>query len=99
MTPDEWHHIASTFDGTTIRCYLNGIETDTNILSAIKSDNARLFIGQDGWGNIFNGTVDEVKIYSRALSVDEVRADYEAGLNGTAKSLTGTVIQALTLQE
>ncbi len=39
----------------------------------------------------FNGVVDEVKICNRALSVDEVRADYEAGLNSPAKSLTGTV--------
>jgi len=91
LTPGEWYHVAGTFDGTTIRCYLNGIETDTNLLSAIKSGNATLFIGQDGWGNIFNGIVDELKIYNRALTVDEVQADYEAGLNGPAKSLIGTV--------
>jgi len=69
---------------------LNGLETDTNLLSAIKSGNARLFIGQDGWGNIFNGVVDEVKIYNRALSVEEVRADYEAGFV-ELNSLSGTV--------
>ena len=73
----------------TIRCYLNRVETDTNLLSAIKSGNATLFIGQDGWGNIFNGTVDEVKIYNRALSVDEVRADYEAGFE-ELNSVSGT---------
>jgi len=72
MTPGEWYHIASTFDGTTIGCHLNGIETDTNQISAIRSSNARLFIGQDGWGNIFNGVVDKVKRYNRALSVEEV---------------------------
>ncbi|MFV9677897.1 MAG: LamG domain-containing protein [Methanosarcinales archaeon] len=72
MTPGEWYHIASTFDGTTIRCHLNGIETDTNQISAIMSSNARLFIGHDGWGNIFNGTIVELKMYNRALSVDEV---------------------------
>jgi hypothetical protein len=90
LTPGEWYHIAGTFDGTTIRCYLNGLETDTNLLSAIKSGNATLFIGQDGWGNIFNGAIDEVKIYNRALTVEEVRADYEAGLE-EVNSLSGTV--------
>jgi 3-dehydroquinate synthase class II len=87
----EWYHVAGTFDGTTIRCYLNVVETDTNLLSAIKSGNATLFIGQDGWDNIFNGVVDEVKIYNRALTTDKIQADYEAGLNGTANTLSGTV--------
>jgi len=91
LTPGEWYHITGTFGGTAIRCYLNGIETDTNHLSAIKSGNARLFIGQYGGGNIFNGVVDELKIYNRDLSVEEVRADYEAGFV-ELNSLSGTVI-------
>jgi len=90
LTPGEWYHIAGTFDGTTLRCYLNGVETDTNLLSAIKSGNATLFIGQVGWGNIFNGVVDELKIYNRALSVEEVQADYEAGFM-ELNTLSGTV--------
>ena len=36
-----------------------------------------MFIGQDGWGNIFNGTIDEVRIYNRALTPEEIKADYE----------------------
>jgi len=103
MTPCEWYHIAGTFDGTTIRCYLNGLETDTNLLSAIKSGNATLFIGQDGRGNIFNGVVDELKIYNSALSVEEIQADYEAGsvelntLSGTVTSPSGTNIANATV--
>ena len=80
LSPGEWYHIAGTFDGTNIKCYLNGVEKDTNQISAIKGGNARLFIGQDGWDSIFNGTIDEVKIYNRALSEEEIKADYEAGL-------------------
>jgi len=75
----EWYHIAGTFDGTDIKCYLNGIEKDTNTISAIKGGSSTLFIGQDGWDNIFNGVIDEVKIYNRALSAEEIKADYEAG--------------------
>ena len=67
--------------GKEIRCYLNGVEKDTNQISAIKGGNAHLFIGQDGWNNIFNGTIDEVKIYNRALSAEEIKADYEGGVN------------------
>jgi hypothetical protein len=80
LSPGEWYHIAGTFDGTNIKCYLNGVEKDTNQISAIKSGNSTLFMGQDGWGNIFNGVVDEVKIYNRALSAEEIGEDYDAGL-------------------
>jgi len=80
LSPGEWYHIAGTFDGTNIKCYLNGSETDTNQISAIKGGSSTLFIGQDGWDTIFNGVIDEVKIYNRALSAEEIKADYDAEL-------------------
>lgn len=88
LSPGEWYHIAGTFDGTTLKCYLNGIDKDTNQISAIKSGNSTLFIGQDGWGNIFNGTIDEVRIYDKALTPEEIQADYEAGSKDTTASTT-----------
>ena len=103
MTPGEWYYIAGTFDGTTIRCYLNGVETDTNQISAIKSGNATLFIGHEGWGNIFNGVVDELKIYNRTLTTEEIQADYKADfveqntLSGTVTSPCGTNIANATV--
>ena len=80
LSPEEGYHIAGTFDGTNIKCYLNGVEKDTNTISAIKGGTSTLFIGQDGLDNIFNGTIDEVKIYSRALSAEEIKADYGVGV-------------------
>ena len=77
LSSEEWHHIAATYNGSNIKCYLNGSVKDTNQISAITGSNANLFIGQDGWNNTFNGTIDEVKIYDRALSADEIMADYE----------------------
>jgi len=94
LSPGEWYHIAGTFDGTTLKCYLNGIDKDTTQISAIKSGNSTLFIGQDGWGNIFNGVVDEVKIYNKALSSAEIQADYEAaGLEDTTPPSTISNLQ------
>ncbi|MCP4607472.1 MAG: hypothetical protein GY845_01975, partial [Planctomycetes bacterium] len=76
LSPGEWYHIVGVFDGTTIKCYLNGIETDSEQISGIVGSNSSLFIGQDGWGNVFNGNVDEVKIWNRALSSDEIKSSY-----------------------
>ncbi len=72
LLPGEWYHIAGIFDGTNIVCYLNGVETERNTISGIRGGSGRFFIGQDGWDNIFNGVVDELRIYNHALSAVEL---------------------------
>lgn len=74
----QWHHIAGTFDGKEIKCYLNGVEKEKKAMSGIASGNGKFFIGQDGWVNVFDGVVDEVRVYDRALSPDEVKHNYGA---------------------
>jgi hypothetical protein len=83
LQPETRYHIGGVFDGTSIICYLNGLQTDINQISAIKGGNAPLFIGQDGWNNVFNGIIYEVRIYNRALSSEEIKADYEAVVNNS----------------
>jgi len=41
----QWYHVAGTFDGAQIACYLNGIETDAKALSGIASSAGELLIG------------------------------------------------------
>jgi len=72
LLPGEWYHIAGIFDGTNMICYLDGVETERNTISAISGYSCRFFIGQDGWDNIFNGVVDELRIYNHALSAVEL---------------------------
>ena len=74
---DEWVHIAGTHDGTTLKCYLNGVETDSTPMGAITSSPAPLLIGSDGWSDDWIGAIDEVAIYDRDLSVGQIR--YLAG--------------------
>jgi len=72
LLPGEWYHIAGIFDGANIICYLDGVETERNTISGIRGGSGRFFIGQDGWDNIFNGVVDELRIYNHALSAVEL---------------------------
>jgi len=76
LKPKEWYHITGTYDGSDAVCYLNGVEKDKISMPAINSSNDPILIGQDGWGNIFDGVVDEVRIYDRALSESEVKQNY-----------------------
>jgi hypothetical protein len=74
---DEWCHIACSHDGTTLKCYLNGEQTDSTPMGQITSSEAPVLIGSDGWGCDWIGAIDEVAIYNQALSTGEAR--YLAG--------------------
>ncbi len=78
LTPGEWYHIIGTFDGNDIICYLNGEEKDRGSIAAINGSADHFFIGQDGWVNVFDGVVDEVRVYNRALTPDEVMQNYRS---------------------
>ena len=80
---DVWYHIVGTFDGTTMRIYVNGAEEkSTNYPGIIDTNNLNLQLGKQFWcGSIYSywdGLIDEVKIYDRALSATEVLAHYNA---------------------
>jgi hypothetical protein len=78
LEPGEWYHIMGTYDGSDAVCYLNGEETQRMAMPAINGSGDNFFIGQDGWANVFNGVVDEVRMYNRALSAAEVRQNYNS---------------------
>jgi hypothetical protein len=69
---DEWCHIACSHDGATLKCYLDGVETDSTPMGEIAQGEAPVLIGSDGWGCDWIGAIDEVRIYNRALSEDEI---------------------------
>lgn len=71
-----WAHVAVTFDGTTARFYLNGMETGSGSFSFGPKKDARVHFGSDDpdGGNAFNGALDDVRLYDTVLSADEVKA-------------------------
>ncbi len=70
-----WTHVAVTFDGTTARFYLNGVETGSGGFSFGLDKGAAVHFGSDdpNGGNAFNGALDEVRIYDKALSAAEIK--------------------------
>jgi hypothetical protein len=81
LTKGEWSHIACSHDGTTLKCYLDGIERDATPMGLITSSPAPILIGSDGWGCDWIGAIDEVAVYNRSLSPNEMLylAGYRAG--------------------
>jgi len=82
LAVDEWYHIAASHDGETVRCYLDGVETDSAPMSTITGGPSSLLIGSDGWRCDWIGAIDEVAIYDRGLSADEIL--YLAGYRSDA---------------
>ena len=85
-----WQHVAVTWDGTkpftSVHLYINGAETtydDSNGINgatARTDDSARPFrIGNSIVSQYFNGAIDDVRIYNRALSGEEIKRLYNMG--------------------
>lgn len=83
-TPGEWTHLAVTFDGEMQRGYVNGVKArkggaaDMPWNDPIGHMNVSLKIGAYG-SDTYTGMIDEVAIYNRALSEEEILRTMEGG--------------------
>ncbi len=80
---DEWYHSVLTFKDNVVSVYLDGILVDqqtSSVQGDIHYSDSDLGIGRDNINNptYMNGLLDEVKIWSVALSADEIKAEFEA---------------------
>ncbi len=91
LTTGRWNHVAITYSGsanrTGMKIYLNGVDRTTESYSDVLPggsmlNNAPLYIGVDRPDDpccFFNGKIDEVRVYSRALSAGEAATLYKTG--------------------
>jgi WD40 repeat protein/serine/threonine protein kinase len=76
---DQWYHLAVTRSRDTFTIYVNGAPVASeNVALIIPYADAPLTIGQAEGGDFFNGLIDEIAIYKRALSPAEVKARWSA---------------------
>jgi concanavalin A-like lectin/glucanase superfamily protein len=75
-----WSHLAATYDGATLRLYVNGAQVSSRALTgAMRVTGQPLRIGGNAvWAEWFSGRIDEVRVYSRALSAAQIQADMTA---------------------
>ncbi len=84
------HHVAGTFDGATLRLYVDGqLQSSGTTSGTIATNNRPIHIGA-AWGagspeRFFNGLVDEVHVYDSVLTDEQIQAIYDAGSSGVCK--------------
>jgi hypothetical protein len=81
ITLNRWQHVASVFNGSTVTLYVNGIAVSTQAQPALTASTASLGIGIRPADSLrgFDGIIDEVRIYNRALSDSEMKQLYGMG--------------------
>jgi hypothetical protein len=78
-----WTHLSTTYDGANLRLYVNGALVRTRAVTGSLPNTANPFrIGGNGvWGEYFNGVIDEVRVYNRALTQTEIQSDMGAAVS------------------
>jgi Concanavalin A-like lectin/glucanases superfamily len=82
LTANTWAHLAASYDGATMRLYVNGVQVASRAQTgAIATSTNPLQVGGDSiYGQYFAGRIDEVRIYNRALSAAQIQNDMNTPL-------------------
>jgi chitodextrinase len=81
---DTWTHVATTYDGSTLRFYVNGVQAaQRSVSGSLATSSGPLRLGGNGvWNEWFDGEIDEVRVYSRALPAAQLNKDMKKRVRG-----------------
>ncbi|MCP5096231.1 MAG: LamG domain-containing protein, partial [Chloroflexi bacterium] len=98
----QWHHVVAVYDGSTKSLYVDGaLDKSEAVTGSINTNDYPVMIGNNAqkMSRYFDGLIDEVRIYDKALSADEITAlalasplaswSFEEGSGTTAVDVTG----------
>jgi glucose/arabinose dehydrogenase/PKD repeat protein len=83
LAAGQWAYLAGTYDGTTLRLYVDGVLMASKASAGViaPTSGALRIGGNSIWNEWFNGTLDEIRIYDRALSATEITKDRTTPVN------------------
>ena len=86
LTANTWAHLAVTYDGATLRLYVNGAQVASQARAGnLTTSTNPLQIGGDSiYGQFFSGIIDEVRVYNVALTAAQIQADMNAPVGNPA---------------
>ncbi|HSY19776.1 MAG TPA: LamG domain-containing protein, partial [Candidatus Acidoferrales bacterium] len=75
LSTNRWTFLACTYDGQTVSVFTNGVQAGHQTRSGPMSVSSRplgIGVNLDDGSDYFNGAIDDVRVYNRALSTNEV---------------------------
>ena len=88
-----WTHIAGTFDGSSVKIFINGIEAaSTPFIGSLQASTVDLRIGGHYYvynNRQWNGVIDEVRLWNIARTETEIFENMENSLSGSEPGLVG----------
>lgn len=90
---NRWSHVALTYDGARLRLYVDGAQVSSRaITGTIRKTTDPMWIGGNHpYGEYFEGLIDEVRVYDRALSPSQLRAEMSTPIASAATPPAGLV--------
>ncbi|MDH3584203.1 MAG: LamG domain-containing protein, partial [Phycisphaerae bacterium] len=81
LTTNEWHHVVATWDGKTIRFFVDGVaDGEAARAGTIGTDIRPIYMGgRIGTQDLFDGILDDVRFYDRPISPAEIRVMHDEG--------------------
>src|SRR5207244_541666 len=68
-----WSHVAATWDGTTLKLFVNGVQIAGNVTNATIPSSENLLIGRSQiYGQPFDGSIDELRIWNTARTQTDI---------------------------
>jgi chitodextrinase len=81
-----WHHVAGRYDGSRISIWVDGVQENSTALSGASMPNTTFAVELgghcNGYAYPFKGTLDDVRIYGRALTANEILTDMSSPVGG-----------------
>ncbi|MFC6221992.1 FG-GAP-like repeat-containing protein [Hymenobacter artigasi] len=90
LSLNTWHHVAATYDGTTLRLYVDGVADGSTVPGAFVTTGTVWRIAQRSYpqaGEFLTGAVDEVRVWNVARTAAQISSNKSIGLPGATAGL------------
>ena len=94
IAADQWHYVAATYDESRMRIYVDGVDVGSTSKSGAVNTNGNVpasLGNQPQGGKPFDGRMDEVRLYNRALTANEIQDAMSAPVGGGSSTPSNQV--------
>jgi hypothetical protein len=81
----KWHHVAGVYDGSTLKIYIDGkLDNSVSASGTVSNNSYQVLFGEnaEATGRHWNGSFYDVRVYNRAITLEEVTQLYGSGFTG-----------------